>query len=385
MREHRDLGALTALLWGHSFVNPTEIVTEIAHHSTHWSAEFVMSAARSDETLQRLVDRGATNVPVLRIARTIAQSVGPATIAGLRAHTRGSTIATLRHLRFLMLVLDHPSLGRDTELRGILEPCALREDTLGSVLVDVSPSTRQSLSAREPARTHAGHFRSLVERQLANRHSVLEQLQQSPHCAPLHESALRDICAVLGSSLIGERHAVSLADAVVQVQVRRGDYDESARLSGPLERSTTGRTGSVLLEQSRFASACGALADHWLLVFTLLSRFDLESDEALGLLGHCWRIDPETLLDEFELRGVLVLGRRVWCRLVEQALACADDRSLELVARLVNRYPDRMPTAERVHAIAASLFTHESAARRASGLRMLEWVASGAVTTVQSL
>ncbi len=368
-----DPDQYATMLWERSFLNPSAAMTEVANAATRWSAELVMSVARTEALLATMVARGESQVPVLSTARTVARALADRELIESRGRNQRNTMKLIRHIRFLTLVLDHSTLGRDDELGEILSVGLFLDRTISSALA-VGRSASFMPDTPSAADETVQRWRRMIEAALDARRLRDVSIAHLSSAGGLNASALRDAIALISSPRLRAREAVEIADILLQSgsHVRESFHG----LLGPIARPSDCITREWLRAQSQWARGVGTIADHWVLILALLARVGLQSEEGIAVLGHCWRIEPETLLDDFEPSQLLVLSTSVWRRLVDNALQSADDLSLDLVEQLHGLHPDRVPEAARLREIAQIHMRHRSSTCRAKGLRILELIAT---------
>ncbi len=359
---------LATMLWDRTFLDPAAVFAVVATTATRWSTELTMSVARSDALLHMLAARDKAVVAVLPAAYSVAFSIAGIPVASLLERRRDEVVRTIRQLNFLTLLLDHPLYGADQNLHALLAPHAFLNDMISSALRLQTPDESQQSTAADSSKLSA-----IVEAGIIARGTTYSRLAAGASVSPLHDPALRDAVRLLASPRLVPQSAIALVDILIRSGMNdRADYDG---FTSAIERLGECRTRAALREHTAHARSVGVLPDHWLLLLSLLSRIGFESEEGLQLLGHCWRIEDDTLLDDFEPRQLLVLPNRAWHSLVGQALLSADELSLELTSKLQARFPERIPDDQQLREIIAAHMNFGGENHRAAGLRMLELIA----------
>ena len=346
MANERDPDQLAVMLWDRSFLTPSSVLAEVVQSATRWSAELVMSVARSPELLNALAARGEDAVPLVKTARAVAYGSVWDTAAELRERARREVVAFCRRLRFLALVLDHPLLGAD---KWLIKPLRAHE------FLD-DPMTPPSYPTGE---------RDAVSLQLRARVEESLVVRQEP--------AMRDVIALIASPRLRPESAVNVVDLLIRSGLREREVYKGYA-GAPI------RDGACLTRQElRLATGraldLGITPEHWLFILALLLRIGPESILGLNVVAHCWRIDPELLLGHEGREPLLPLSDSGWSALIEEALDMADPLSLELVEQAIDGNLNRLPSDHRLRELAASHVRYRGRAQRAVGLRMIELIA----------
>ena len=346
MANERDPDQLAVMLWDRSFLTPSSVLGEVAQFATCWSAELVMSVARSPELLDALAARGEDAVPVVTTARAIARDTGWDTVADLQPKARRELVAYCRWLRFLTLVLDHSLLGAD---EGLIAPLRAHEFLDQTMTFASYPTVEQYAVSLQ--------LRARIEEELA--------VRQQP--------AMYDVIALITSPRLRPEGAVNVVDLLIRSGLREREVYKGYA-GAPI------RDGACLTRQElRLATGravdLGITPEHWLFILALLLRIGPESPLGLIVLAHCWRIDPELLLGHDGHEPLVPLSDTGWSVLIEEALDMADPLSLELVEQTIDGNLHRLPSDHRLRELAASHVRYRGRAQRAASLRMLELIA----------